>query len=138
MEGRTFSTFGDVMMTKRLRTIGFVGALAFLGLTAGASVAHAGGCCGGGRASYSGGGRTFGRASNFGYSGSGMSCGAMGNMSLAPARTNGVGMQGMPMGGYPAPAPAAASASYTCPMHPGVVSATPASCPYCGMALTRR
>lgn len=130
------------MMKMRLQTIGFVGALAIVGLTAGGSSAHAGGCCGGGRASYSGGGygggHTFSRSSNFGYSGSGMSCGAMGGMSMAPARTNGVGMQGMPMGGYPAPTPAAATASYACPMHPGVVSTTPASCPYCGMALTRR
>jgi Cu+-exporting ATPase len=41
---------------------------------------------------------------------------------------------------YPpaAPQPAATGAQYTCPMHPSVVSATPASCPYCHMALQRR
>ena len=63
-------------------------------------------------------------------------------------------MQGMPMGA-PAAAPSAApmqgmyrgaaaqparavGASYTCPMHPSVVSAGPGTCPYCRMALTQR
>ncbi len=35
----------------------------------------------------------------------------------------------------PRPAP---SATYTCPMHPSVVSRGPGSCPYCGMALSPR
>jgi Cu+-exporting ATPase len=34
-----------------------------------------------------------------------------------------------------APARAAASAQYTCPMHPEIVRAAPGSCPKCGMAL---
>jgi len=35
----------------------------------------------------------------------------------------------------PVPQPAAASATYTCPMHPQVRHAGPGSCPICGMAL---
>jgi len=35
----------------------------------------------------------------------------------------------------PAPAPAAADATYTCPMHPEVRQRGPGSCPICGMAL---
>jgi P-type Cu+ transporter len=34
-----------------------------------------------------------------------------------------------------APVPVAAGTRYTCPMHPEVVSDTPGSCPFCGMAL---
>lgn len=33
---------------------------------------------------------------------------------------------------------APATAGYTCPMHPEVVSETPGSCPHCGMALVPR
>ena len=62
-------------------------------------------------------------------------------------------MPGMNMNGNAAPAPASpapspaapaataptsANAAYYCPMHPGVMSTFPATCPYCQMALKRR
>ena len=34
--------------------------------------------------------------------------------------------------------PAAAAAAYVCPMHPEVTSATPGSCPKCGMSLVKK
>jgi hypothetical protein len=62
----------------------------------------------------------------------------MGAMSMPMAAAN---MPGMVMGGYAAPAvaaPAAVGSQYTCPMHPGVVSSGPGTCPYCQMALQRK
>ena len=74
----------------------------------------------------------------------------------APSAAPAAPMQGMDMGAAaPAPAPpaapmqgmnlgaaaqpsGAAAASYTCPMHPNVVSAGPATCPYCRMALKKK
>src|ERR1700686_2515512 len=37
-----------------------------------------------------------------------------------------------------ATAPVPAGASFTCPMHPEIVSDAPGACPICGMALERR
>src|SRR4029077_2623597 len=37
-----------------------------------------------------------------------------------------------------APAPVPAGASFTCPMHPEIVSDAPGACPICGMALEPR
>src|SRR4051794_30500810 len=38
----------------------------------------------------------------------------------------------------PAPAPAGADTSWTCPMHPEIVRDGPGACPICGMALEPR
>jgi hypothetical protein len=84
----------------------------------------------------------------------------MGGMQMSGMQMSGSSMQGMNMndmvtptaraqnaGFAPAPvvatAPAttpapAASAKNYCPMHPGVMSTFPATCPYCQMALKRR
>jgi hypothetical protein len=68
---------------------------------------------------------------------------SMGGMPMptAAAQAPAAPMQGMSMGGYAAPAPApvpAAGAIYYCPMHPNVVSSTPATCPVCRMALQKK
>jgi uncharacterized lipoprotein YddW (UPF0748 family) len=53
-------------------------------------------------------------------------------------QATGANMQKMNMNTVtPVTAPANA-ASYTCPMHPSVVTNAPGACPYCGMALTRK
>jgi hypothetical protein len=136
----------------RLRhwTMGLAGVLA-IGTLALVPASADAGCGGGGgyRGGGYGGGHTFGRAS-YGGSNGGSCCG----MGMASRGTN--NMAGMNMagaGGYadstrPAGSASAATATgrngpattgvYTCPMHPNVVSSTPGSCPYCGMALTRR
>ena len=138
-------------MNRAFQTVGLVGAIAVAGLLAGAGSAQAGGCGGGGsaRGGY-GGGHFFSRAA-YAPSGCGGNCNMMG-MSMAAGQAPAASMQGMNMGA-PAPwaAPAApvqgvaaaaqapaAAASYTCPMHPSVVSAGPGMCPYCRMALQRR
>ena len=54
---------------------------------------------------------------------------AMPGMTMAPSATQTYA---------PATAAPAAAHSYTCPMHPSVVSVAPGSCPYCHMALTYR
>src|SRR4051812_27861400 len=117
-------------MRLMLRTMAMAGVLAVGGLLAATSLAHAGGCCGGGgsqgfvsRAAY---GAPGGQAGYSCCSPGGM---AMGGMSMAaPAPTPQNGMAGMNMAA-PAP-PAAAVAQYYCPMHPTVVSPVPATCPY--------
>ena len=129
-------------MRSTLKTMAFAGVLAIGGLATFHVSAHAG--CGGGGGYRStggyGGGHSFG-AGSYGSRGGG-GCG--GGCGMA-----GMGMPAMNMAGYApqtapgyapaaAPQPAAAGAQYTCPMHPSVVSATPASCPYCHMALQRR
>jgi len=40
--------------------------------------------------------------------------------------------------GHSMPAPAAAGAEYSCPMHPEVKQASPGSCSKCGMTLVKR
>jgi Cu+-exporting ATPase len=67
----------------------------------------------------------------------------MGNMAMPAAQAPARSMQGMDMAGYAAPAAQPATANpagsqYYCPMHPNVVSAGPATCPYCLMALKKR
>jgi hypothetical protein len=65
-------------------------------------------------------------------------------MPAATVQAPAAAMQGMNMGGSATPAPAAAPAAaaagttYSCPMHPNVVSATPATCPLCRMALQKK
>lgn len=125
-------------MRMTLKTTIVAGILAVGGLLALTSSAQAG-CGGGGRAAR---GQSFGR----GYAVQGQ-CGGgcnmavmnMGAMPMSNMPMQGASMQGMNMNGPVAPAaqPAAAGA-YFCPMHPGVVSAGPATCPYCAMALKRR
>jgi hypothetical protein len=124
-------------MRSTLMTMAFADVLAIVGLAMFHLSAQAG--CGGGRI---GGGYGGGHSFGTGYGSRGGSCG--GGMS-------GMSMPGMNMGA-PAPAPgyaptaypqaasrpASAGTQYTCPMHPLVVSATPASCPYCRMALQGR
>jgi hypothetical protein len=130
------------------RTTIAAGVLAVGGLLAATCPAHAGGCCGGGGGGYYRGGgygvgHTFGRSySTAEYGGT---CCNMGGMSMAGMAMSGASMQGMNMGGVVAPAPSpaapattAAASQYYCPMHPNVVSAGPAICPYCQMALKRR
>jgi hypothetical protein len=146
------------MMRAMRRNLGLVAAFTAVGLLAVTGAARAGGCGGGG--SYRGGGygegHTFGRTSYSGYGGGsccampgmGMAGMSMGGMAMPAAQAPAAAMPGMDMGGYAAPAPAAAApataqptatgAQYFCPMHPNVVSAGPAICPYCRMALQRR
>ncbi len=136
-------------MRLRLRTMSLAATLA-MGVFALVPAPADAGCCGGGgsRGGGYGGGHTFGRATYAGNSGGqcGGSCSGTGMSSM-----RGNGMAGMNMGGstpYPVgygAAPAAAvgngqatTGRYLCPMHPSVVSSVPGSCPYCGMALTRR
>ena len=129
-------------MRFRLRTITLAGILSLGGLAiAMMSPAHAG--CGGGggyRGGY-GGGHTFGQTYSAGSYGGGGCCN-MGGMQMGGMVMSAASMQGMNMGGYPAPATqpttAAAGSQYFCPMHPNVVSGGPAICPYCGMVLKRR
>jgi hypothetical protein len=137
-------------MTMSIRTAA-LGLMALAGLGLGVTTAHAGGCCGGGatyRGGY-GGGHTFARTASYGGSCcSGMSMAGMSMPAMATPAMQAPGMQAMNMGGYPYPqapvaatpaaSPAANGARYTCSMHPNVVSSTPASCPLCGMALTRK
>ena len=148
-------------MKRAFQTVGLVAAIAFGSLVVSIGSAQAGGCGGGGssRGGY-GGGHTFGRAS-YAPSGCGSNCNMagmrMGGMAMpmpaaqaATAPMLGMNMAaesstvapaapmpGMNLGAAAEPSRAAA-ASYTCPMHPSVVSGGPASCPYCGMALRRR
>lgn len=115
--------------------------------------AHAG-CCGGGGFSVGNrGGYTVAAGYGRAYSCCG-SCGmAMGGMSMADAPAQSpapVHAPATPMNmapNAPAPTPAASAAitprplaggSFTCAMHPSVASNGPGSCPYCGMALTKR
>lgn len=127
-------------MRSTLKTMAFAGVLAIGGLAMFHLSAHAG--CGGGR---SGGGYGGGHSFGAGYGSRGGSCGG------GECGMSGMAMPGMNMGAYaPAPGyapvaypqappqPAAASAQYTCPMHPTVLSGAPGSCPYCHMALQRR
>ena len=136
-------------MRLTLTTMGLAGVLAVGAFAIFQTAVHAG--CGGGggysRGGGYGGGHTFGAASYGGYAGGGR-CGgmAMGGMNMGAMTGNGMAgmnMAGAPTQGYPAPTatyvpPAAVAASYTCPMHPSVVSSTPGTCPYCRLALTRR
>src|SRR5271165_282844 len=148
-------------MRLTMRTMMIVGLLAVSSLLATNSQARAQCCGGGGTRGSSWGGHTFARSSAYGGNGrdgdcsmSGMSMGGMGmpmmNMqspNMAGMQMPAVGMmQGMIMGGYTAPAPAAAVApsasaagtQYYCPMHPNVVSSVPGTCPYCHMPLQPR
>ncbi len=135
-------------MRLMLRTMATAGVLTVGGLLAAAGLAHAGGCCGGG-GSYRG-GPTYGRT-NATASYGGASCCAMPGMSTGEMQMPMQRMGGMPiptaavqapaapmpgtnMGGYAAPA----AATYYCPMHPNVVSSTPATCPVCRMALQKK
>jgi hypothetical protein len=131
-------------MRLTLRTMALTGlfASAFGALVFAAMPARAG-CGGGGSRGGAWGGHTFGRASYGGYSAGRSGCGmAMPGMSM-PMNGDGSAVQGAgnASGGTYVNAgtgqPTAAG-SYTCSMHPGVVSSTPGSCPYCGMALSRR
>ena len=150
-------------MKRTFQTVGVVGAIAFGTLLVDIGSVQAGGCWGGGSSQGGyGGGHFFTRAT---YAPS--NC-TMGGMPMAIAQAPVASMQGMNMGavapaapiqrmdmGATAPAPAAApmqgmnlgaaarssrtaAASYTCPMHPNVVSAGPATCPYCRMALKKK
>ncbi len=115
------------------RTVATVLALSTVWVVA--TTSHAG--CGGG--GY--GGFRFGRS----YSAPAAGCGGGCNMNIAGMSMPGMAMPAMNMALTPAyaPAPAASAAKpaasrYTCTMHPNVASATPGSCPICGMALTPR
>ena len=129
-------------MRTRLKNVGLITVFTLGGLMVVAGAARAAGCCGGGgsptRAGGYGGGHTYASAA---YAAGGSCCAmpgmTMGGMSMPAAQAPVANMQGMQMGANFAPAPAPA-ASYTCPMHPGVVSPTPATCPYSRMALVRR
>jgi hypothetical protein len=133
-------------MKMTFRTAAALGVMLLGSLSLGVAAAHAGGCCGGGGASYRGGysgGHTFVRTA---YSGSGSCCSgmSMAGMQMPATQAPAASMQGMNMSGnaYPqapvAAAPAAAGARYTCAMHPNVQSTAPGSCPICHMALTRK
>ena len=98
--------------------------------------------------SSSGGGHSYAARTNSGGGGGG-ACVNMGGMNMAGMAMSGASMPPMNMPGMttgaapaqpqfattPAPASAPAGASYTCPMHPSVLSAVPGACPVCHMAL---
>jgi hypothetical protein len=132
MEDETHLGGSAMRLTTRM-TIA-AGVLAAGGLLASAGLAHAG--CGGGGGSW--GARTHGRPAA--YSGGGCCGSAGGMMSMGGMNMGGMAMPAMNMAlTAPAAAPATSAGHYyTCPMHPGVVSATPGACPYCHMALSYR
>lgn len=118
----------QVMRTMGLASVLAIGAFVLVEASADA------GCGGGGRVRGGyGGGHSFGVAHGARASCCGTRGTSTGGMMMPMSQGASASMQGSYQG-----AAAPAAASYACPMHPGVVSSTPASCPYCGMALTRR
>ena len=123
-----------------LETMAFAGVLAIGGLAMFHASAHAG--CDGGRYRNTGGyggGHAFRAGYGIRAGGCGGGCGMAGmsmpRMAMPAMNMAGYAPQtasGYAPSAYPpaAPQPAAAGAQFTCPMHPSVVSATPANCPY--------
>lgn len=122
-------------MIKILRTVSLLGALAVVGLAP--AEVSAQGCCSPVTSYRMGSGRSNAGRPWLSTAGS----------RPAGGRTR-ISMQGMNMNGTVsaqniASAPAAGAgpargAAYFCPMHPNVMSTSPATCPYCQMALRRR
>jgi hypothetical protein len=136
-------------MQMTFRTVLVFGVAALAGVSLGVTPAHAQ-CCGGGGGGYRGGfggGHTFAQTAYGGYGGSCCHGMSMGGTAMPAMQAPAASMPGMNMSGYaytqapvtaaPATAAPAATARYHCPMHPSVVTSYPATCPYCGMALTR-
>lgn len=126
-------------MNKILRTVSLVGALAFVGLAP--TEASAQGCCSPVTSYRMGSGRsTAGRP----WLSTRPTGGRTGRMSRQSMNLSGMNMNGvayshnMASASAASTAPAVRGAAYFCPMHPNVVSTSPATCPYCQMALQRR